>query len=120
MSAADPKNHESRELIVDGSSGQGTWTSGLTSADELTTMIRRVRAERTATTTEDRVERLVASPAGIDAAERYFTNAARVDQTGRPRPFDRNLLRDRVVVINVFFWDSKCNCVEMGNTQARL
>ena len=124
VAAADPKNHQSRVLVVDGVTSRGLWTSGLASPDELVPILRRVRSARPSVPTGEREAESATPPASSteqdEAAERYFTNAPLVDHSGRPRRFYRDLLRGKVVVINVFF--SQCNgsCVAMGNTLAKL
>lgn len=122
--AADPQNHQSQVLVVDGATGLGLRTSGLASPTELVAILRRVRAERP--TAPPRIVGAKAgpdprpTPEGTEAAERYFTNTPLVDQSGRTLRFYRDLLVDRIVVINVFF--SQCNgsCAVMGNTLAQL
>jgi protein SCO1/2 len=124
VSTSDPRNHQSRVLVFDGATGQGLWTGGLASAGEIATILRRVRSAREAATPDARGETAgkdKASPAGQDAAsERYFTNTPLVDHRGRSHQFYRDLLRGKVVVINVFFSECKGSCVAMGNTLARI
>ena len=123
-SSADRQNHQSQVLVVDGTTGQGLRTSGLASEVELAGVLRRVRAARPAFQTIGRgvdTNPPAPAPAGdVDAAERYFTNTPLVDQSGTSHRFYADLLRGKVVVINVFF--SQCNgsCVMMGNTLAKL
>ncbi len=124
ISAADPRNHQSRVLVVDGATGEGLWTSGLASPGELAEILRQVRSARPAPSPDAHVESAIAasaSPSAQDAAaERYFTNTPLVDHSGRPRRFYRDLLHGKIVVINVFFSECKGSCVAMGNTMARL
>ncbi len=48
MPAAEPQNHQSQVVVVDGTTGQGLRTSGLASAAELVAILRRVKAARPA------------------------------------------------------------------------
>jgi protein SCO1/2 len=125
MPTADPRNHQSQVIVVDGITGQGLRTSGLASSAELVAILRRVRTARAAVQPDPRDASAGPAPAassraGDEAAERYFTNAILVDQSGRRLQFYRDLLRDRTVVINVFFSECTGSCVVMGNTLARL
>jgi protein SCO1/2 len=123
-SSADRQNHQSQVLVLDGMTSQGLRTSGLASPAELVEVLHRVRAARVVSpAVESRSESnpIAGVPGkGVDAAERYFTNTPLVDQSGVSHRFYGDLLRGKVVVINVFF--SQCNgsCVAMGNTLAKL
>jgi protein SCO1/2 len=124
MPAAEPQNHQSQVVVVDGTSGQGLRTSGLASPAELVAILRRVRAARPAAPAETTAASAGPAPMSSrgkdEAAERYFTNTLLVDQTGQKLRFYRDLLRDKIVVINVFFSECNGSCVVMGNTLARL
>ena len=116
--AADRQNHQSQVLVVDGATGQGLRTSGLASASRLADVMTRLRKARPLAESPANVTACPAAPA--EPAERYFTNTLLIDQSGTPRKFYADLLRSKVVVINVFF--SRCNgsCVVMGNTLLKL
>jgi cytochrome oxidase Cu insertion factor (SCO1/SenC/PrrC family) len=125
MPTADPQNHQSQVVVIDGTTGQGLRTSGLASSAELVAILRRVRNTRVAVQPDTRNASAGAAPAvssraADEAAERWFTNATLVDQSGRRLQFYRDVLRDRTVVIDVFFSECKGSCVVMGNTLARL
>ncbi len=116
--AADRQNHQSQVLVVDGTSGNGLRTSGLASPGQLADVMTRLRKARPPA--EPPALSAACSTSALEPAERYFTNTPLVDQSGTPRKFYADLLRNKVVVINVFF--SQCNgsCVVMGNTLAKL
>jgi protein SCO1 len=116
--AADRQNHQSQVLVVDGTTGQGLRTSGLASAGQLADVMTRLRKARPHA--EALALAAACSTSALEPAEHYFTNTSLVDQSGTPRKFFADLLRNKVVVINVFF--SQCNgsCVVMGNTLAKL
>ena len=116
--SADRQNHQSQVLVIDGTTGKGVRTSGLTGAGDIVGVMERVRAARPRCESPD----LVAADRRTEneAAGQYFTNTPLVDQSGASLRFYDDLLRGKVVVINVFF--SQCNgsCVVMGNTLAKL
>jgi len=61
-----------------------------------------------------------APPPAEGAARRYFTDTVLVDQTGAERRFYSDLIKDRVVVINVMFATCKDSCPRMAESFARL
>jgi protein SCO1 len=124
MPTSDPRNHQSQLVIVDGSTGKGLRTSGLDSVAELAAILRRVRAARpeaSPATRSGAADNAPASPReGDQAAQRYFSNTILVDQSGRRLRFYDDLLRDKTVVINVFFSQCTGSCVTMGSTLTKL
>ena len=114
--AADRENHQSQVLILDGATGRGLRTSGLAAPADLVKVLRGVRALRPGTGSRQALSERNADA----AAQRYFSDTILVDQSGRRHCFHADLLRGKVVVINVFF--SACNgsCVAMANTLAAL
>ena len=116
--SADRQNHQSQVLVIDGTTGKGLRSSGLASAGDLVGLMERVRAARPRSTVREPSE--ADRNKANEAAEHYFTNTRLVDQSGSSLRFYDDLLREKVVVINVFF--SRCNgsCVAMGNTLAKL
>jgi cytochrome oxidase Cu insertion factor (SCO1/SenC/PrrC family) len=96
--------HPSTVLLI-GRDGTGLRVSGLTGAARLAQLMREL---------DER------APAAKSQAEKYFPDAILVDQHGREHRFYSDLLRGKVVVINVFFSSCKGSCLTLGATQARL
>ena len=57
---------------------------------------------------------------GSSAAQKYFTDTILVDQNGVERRFYSDLIKDRVVIINVMFTTCKDSCPRMAETFAKL
>jgi protein SCO1/2 len=57
---------------------------------------------------------------GTSAAQQYFTDTVLVDQNGAERRFYSDLIKGRVVIINVMFTTCKDSCPRMAETFARL
>jgi protein SCO1 len=116
--SADRQNHQSQVLVIDGATGKGLRTSGLAKAGDMVGVMERVRAARPRSESPELT--VAGRSTENEPAEHYFTNTPLIDQSGASLQFYNDVLRGKVVVINVFF--SQCNgsCVAMGNTLAKL
>src|SRR5271165_5102448 len=57
---------------------------------------------------------------GSGAAESYFTDTILVDQDGKEQRFYKDLIKDKVVVINAMFATCNNSCPMMGANLARI
>jgi protein SCO1/2 len=55
-----------------------------------------------------------------NAAEKYFTDIALVDQDGKERRFYTDLLKNKTVVINVFFASCQASCPALEGNLSRI
>ncbi|HET9623375.1 MAG TPA: SCO family protein [Kofleriaceae bacterium] len=96
-------------IVLAGNDRTGTWrrAHGLTTPAKLHALVDELSA---------------APPAAAEpsAAQRYFGDAALVDQDGTPRRFYSDLIRDRIVIIDTFFAHCTGICPVLTGTFARI
>jgi cytochrome oxidase Cu insertion factor (SCO1/SenC/PrrC family) len=111
---ADKTNHSS--LILIGDDRTATWRrlSGLTAPERIKEAIEALPR------TQDNPPAPPAAPASPTRGQRYFTDVPLVNQYGETMRLYSDVLRDKVVVIHVFFSECKNTCPLMLATYQKL